>query len=36
MYVYITEIITDFLSRTSPLTIQDPVWVNYDLDGCQV
>ena len=36
MYVYVTEIHTDFSTRTTPLTIQDPVWVNYDLDACQV
>ena len=36
VYVYVTEIHTDFSTRTTPLTIQDPVWVNYDLDACQV
>ena len=36
MYIYVTEIYTDFMSRASPLTIQDPVWINYELDGCQV
>ena len=35
--VYVTEINTDFCTNDiSPLTIEDPVWVNYDVDGHQV
>ena len=36
VYIYVTEIYIDFTSRASLLTIQHPVWVNYELDGCQV
>ena len=36
MYVYVTEIQDYFSTRTTPLRIQDPVWVNYDSDACQV
>ena len=35
--VYVTEINADFCNNDiSPLTVQDPVWVNYDVDGHQV
>ena len=36
VYVYVTEIYGDFLTRPIPLTVQDPVWVSYNLHSGQV
>ena len=36
VFVYVTEICSDFFSRITSCQIQDPLWVNYDIDGCQV